>query len=165
MYRLGALGEAVAALAARMDPQEAAHTGTPVWSQCWSNPSRSIVDRLWALGQAVAALAARMDPQEAARTANRLVTVLEKPQQIDSYRLVVLGEAVAALAARMDPQEAARTANRLVTVLEQPQQIDSVSPGGPRRGGSSPGGPDGPAGGGTYCQPFGDGAGESPADR
>ena len=110
----------------------------------------------------------------------------------------------------MDPQEAARTANRLVTVLEHPQQTDRYSPDGPWRGGSSPGGPDGPAGGGAHCctqrtvlvtvlehpqqtdsdrlaalgeavaalaarmdpqeaartcQPFGDGAGATPADR
>jgi hypothetical protein len=58
--------------------------------------------------------------------ADRLVTVLENPQQTDASSVWALGEAVAALAARMEPQEAARLAARsapaLVTALENPQE-------------------------------------------
>ena len=57
--------------------------------------------------------------------ADRLVTVLENPQQTDASRLSYLGHAVAALAARMEPQETARLADRLVTALENPQQTDA----------------------------------------
>ena len=59
---------------------------------------------------------------------DRLVTVLEQPQQPDADRLSRLGEVIAALAARMDPPEAARTAARsahvLVTALEKPKETD-----------------------------------------
>ena len=128
-YRLWSLGEAVAALAARMEPQEAARLAARLVTAL-ENPQQTDASRLSSLGKAVAALAARMEPQEAARLAARsaqvLVTALENPQQTDASRLSSLGEAVAALAARMEPQEAARLAARsaqvLVTALENPQE-------------------------------------------
>ena len=85
-YRLATLGEAVAALAARMEPQEAARIADRMVTAL-ENPQQTDSYRLAYLGKAVAALAARMEPQEAARIADRMVTVLENPQQTDSYRL------------------------------------------------------------------------------
>jgi hypothetical protein len=99
--------EAVAALAARLDPAEAAAAARlAVEAMGKTNDPTA----LFGLARAVAALAPRLDPEEAARqsaaVARGAVEAMGKTN--DPHALTWLAEAVAALAARLDPEEAAR---------------------------------------------------------
>ena len=166
--RLSSLAQVVAALAASMEPQEAARLAALLVTAL-ENPQWTDASRLSSLDDAVAALAARMEPQEAAPLAARLVTVLENPQWTDASRLSSLDDAVAALAARMEPQEAAPLAARLVTVLENPQQTDASRLSSLGQAVAALAARMEPAGGRAPCRPqrtsAGHGAGKSPADR
>ena len=64
-YRLSSLGNALAALAPRINPEEAASLGN-VLVEALENPQETNPDRLSGLGSALAALAVRMNPEEAA---------------------------------------------------------------------------------------------------
>ena len=111
--RLSSLGDALAALAARMNPNDAASVArTAVLAKALENPQETDSDRLSSLGDALAALAARMNPNDAASVADGLAKALENPQETNSDRLSSLGDALAALAARMNPNDAASVAAR-----------------------------------------------------
>jgi hypothetical protein len=124
------LNRALAALAAKMDPQAATEIAKGL-AAALENSQDTDSDRLSNLGYALAVLAAKMDPQAAAeiarRGAQRLVAALENPQDTDSDRLS--SDALAALAAKMNPQVAAEiarpAAQRLAAALESPQETDS----------------------------------------
>jgi hypothetical protein len=126
--RLSSLGEILAALAAKMEPQAAAEIAKGL-AAALENPQETDSYRLSSLRNALAALAAKMEPQAAAEIAKGLAAALENPQETDSYRLSSLGDALAALAAKMEPHAAAEItkqgAQRLATALENPQETDS----------------------------------------
>ena len=163
---LSSLGQAVAALAARMEPQEAAPLAARLVTVL-ENPQQTDASRLSSLDQAVAALAARMEP--AGGRAPCPPPVWSRRWKIPSRpigsNLSFLDEAVAALAARMEPQEAARLAARLVTALENPQRTNSSDLSFLDEAVAALAARMEPAGGRAPCRPFGHGAGKSPADR
>ena len=126
--RLSHLGDALAALANKMEPQaaaEIARRGAQRLAAALENPQETDSDRLSRLGDALAALANKMEPQAAAEIAKGLAAVLENPQETNSYRLLRLGNALAALANKMEPQAAAEIAKGLAAVLENPQETYS----------------------------------------
>jgi hypothetical protein len=91
---LSNLGDALAALAAKMEPQAAADIAKDL-AATLENERDS--DRLPGLADALAALAAKIEPQAAAEIAKGLAVALENPQETDSYHLSSLGRALAAL--------------------------------------------------------------------
>ena len=120
----------LAALAAKMEPKEAASLGGRLVAVL-EDPKETDADCLsMRSGRRWRALAAKMEPkEEAASLAGRLVTVLEDPKETDAHRLSTLAEALAELAAKMEPKEAAavagRGAQRLVGLLEDPKETDA----------------------------------------
>jgi hypothetical protein len=131
--RLMRLGEALAALTNKMEPQAAAEIakrGAQRLAAVLENPKETDSLRLSRLDNVLAALANKMEPQAAAEIAKGLAAVLENPQETDSDRLMRLGDVLAALANKMEPQAAAeiakRGAQRLAAVLENPQETDSA---------------------------------------
>jgi len=134
---LSDLANALAALAARMEPKEAASVssrGAQVLAKTLEDPKTRayrLSYRLSDFGDALAALAARMEPKEAASVSSRgaqvLAKTLEDPKT-QAYRLSQLGDALAALAARMEPKEAAGVADGLAKALEDPKtEADRLS--------------------------------------
>src|SRR5262249_25251726 len=103
--RISGLGQALAALAARIEPKASASvvaaSGAQVLVKALENwkETPGYGDPVSRLGQALEALAGRMEPKEAASVAERVVTALENSKQ--TYGLSPLGEALAALAGRM----------------------------------------------------------------
>ena len=85
--RLSSLGDALAALAARMNPNDAASVADGL-AKALENPQETNSYRLSSLGDALAALAARMNPNDAASVAARgaavLAKALENPQETNS---------------------------------------------------------------------------------
>ena len=133
--RLSSLGEALAALAAEMEPQaaaEVARRGAQRLAATLENTQETDPDQLRSLGDALAALASKMEPQAAAEVTRRgaqgLAAALENPQEKDYARLSGLGDALATLAAKIEPQAAAevkrRAAQGLAAALENPQERD-----------------------------------------
>jgi hypothetical protein len=101
---LSSLGRALAAAAAKMEPQAAAEIagrGAQRLAAALENPQETDPSRLSSLGRALAAVAAKMEPQAAAeiagRGAQRLAAALENPQETDSDRLSRLGQSLAAV--------------------------------------------------------------------
>ena len=133
-FRLYRLGDALAALAACMNPNDAASVADGL-AKALENTQERDSFRLSSLGYALGALAARMNLNDAASVAARgaavLAKALENPRETldnkhtDSYRLSRLGDALGALAAHMNPNDAASVANGLVRVLENAQEEDS----------------------------------------
>ena len=126
--RLSVLGRTLAALAERMNSDDAAilvNRGASVLTEALEN-RRSDLGDLSNLGYAIVALAARMNSKDAATTAARLATLLEGSQETDQDLLTALGEALAALAERMNSDDAAILVNRGASVLtawlEKPQK-------------------------------------------
>jgi hypothetical protein len=127
------LGYALAALAARMNLNDAASVADDL-AKALENRQETDSVRLLGLGDALAALAARMNPNDAASVAARgasvLAKALENAQETDSVRLLGLGDALAALAARMNSNDAASVVARGASVLakasERAQKTDSV---------------------------------------
>jgi hypothetical protein len=126
--RLWSPGEALAALAKKIEPQAAAEIAKGL-ATALENPQETNSNRLWSLGNALAALANKMEPQAAAEIAKRgaqpLAAALENPQESDPNRLSGLGNALAALADKMEPQAAAEIAKGLAAALENPQETNS----------------------------------------
>ena len=118
------LGEAMAALAAKMEPQAAADIAKGL-AAALENPQATDIGPHSGLGKALAALAAKMEPQAAADIAKGLAAALENPQETGFDHLSRLSEALAALAAKMEPQAAADIAKGLAAALENPQETDS----------------------------------------
>ena len=126
--RLSGLGNALAALANKMEPQAAAEIakrGAQRLAAALENPQETDSNRLWGVGNALAALANKMEPQAAAEIAKGLAAALENPQETDYVRFSGLGNALAALANKMGPQAAAEIAKGLAAALENPQETDS----------------------------------------
>ena len=126
-YRLSTLGWALAELAAKMEPKEAAAVagrGAQRLVGLLEDPKQTNADR-YTLAKALAGLVAKMEPKEAASLAGRLVTVLADPKELNPYRLYTLGDTLAGLAAKMEPKEAAAVAapgaRRLAALLEDPE--------------------------------------------
>ena len=91
--RLSSLGNALEALAAKMEPQAAAEIakrGAQRLVAALENPQLTDSDRLSSLGNALEALAAKMEPQAAAeiakRGAQRLVAALPKESAVNGFR-------------------------------------------------------------------------------
>jgi hypothetical protein len=105
--RLSSLGEILSALAARMNPDDAAPLADRLAKALESSPETDS-KRLSSLGETLSALAARMNPDDAAPLAARgaavIAKALESTPQTDSKRLSSLGETLLALAAPF-PQE------------------------------------------------------------
>ena len=111
-YRLSSLSSALAALAAKMEPQAVAEIAKG-FATALENPQETDSNRLSSLGSALAALAAKMELQAAAEIAKGFAAALENPQETDSNRLSTLGGALVVLAAKMEPQAAAEIAKGL----------------------------------------------------
>ena len=133
-YSLSRLGDVLAALAAGIEPKEAARVaaqGAQVLAKALENPQETDADRLSRLGDALAALAAGIEPKEAAHVSDGLAKALENTPETDADRLSILGDALAALAARMEPKEAARVAAQgaqgLAKALENTPETDPGS--------------------------------------
>ena len=84
----------LAALAAKMEPKEAAAVagrGAQRLAGLLEDPKETDADRLSTLGGALAELAAKMEPKEAAAVAGRgaqhLAALLEDPKETDADRL------------------------------------------------------------------------------
>jgi Novel STAND NTPase 1/TIR domain len=125
--RLARLGEALATLAARMNPSASASLaarGVAVLIEALKNPQETNWVRLRSLGEALAALAAHMNPNDSAGVANGLATALTDPNETDPERLSRLGSALEALSAHLSPNAATRAAERLAKVLENPEETD-----------------------------------------
>ena len=124
---VSSLRNALAALAAKMEPQAAAEIAKGL-AAALENPKETDLYSLSNLGNALAALAAKMEPQAAAEVAKGLAMALENPKETNSGRLSFLGSALAALADKMEPQAAAEIASRgvqrLVAALENPKETD-----------------------------------------
>jgi hypothetical protein len=109
------LGDALAALAAKIETQAAAQIasrGAERFAAPLENPQETDSDHLSSLGRSLAALAAKMEPQAAAQIAKGLAGALQSTPETDSDRLSRLGSALAALAAKMEPQAAVQIASR-----------------------------------------------------
>jgi hypothetical protein len=123
--RLSSLGSALAALAAKMEPEAAAEIGSR-GARCLvvalKNPKETDSANLSSIGSALAALAAKMEPQVAAEIANDLAAAFRNPQETGSARLSSLSSALVALAAKIEPQAAAEIANDLAAALKDPQE-------------------------------------------
>ena len=83
--RLSGLGDALAALANKMEPQAAAEIANGR-SACRAleNPQETYSSRLSSFGDALTALANKMEPQAAAEIAKGLAAALENPQETES---------------------------------------------------------------------------------
>jgi tetratricopeptide (TPR) repeat protein len=98
--RLSSLGSALAAVAAKMEPQaaaEIARRGAQRLPAAMENPKETVSDRLSSLGSALEALAVEMEPQAAAELAKGLAAAMENPKETNSDRLLSLGKTLAAL--------------------------------------------------------------------
>src|SRR5262249_36729120 len=101
------LAQGLSALAARLEPNEAAAT----LNQAAASLNQTIkdnknLDALSALVQALSVVAARMEPKEAKEAAATLTQALKHNRyRIASYNR--MAQCLSALAARMDPKEAA----------------------------------------------------------
>jgi hypothetical protein len=80
---LSRLAEALAGLAAKMEPKEAASFAGHVVTVL-EDSKETDADLLSRLAEVLAGLAAKMEPKEAARLADRVVTVLEDPKETDA---------------------------------------------------------------------------------
>jgi hypothetical protein len=139
LYRLSRLGNALGALAARMNPADAAKLvgrGATVLVDRLENTKETEAFSLDNLGATLAALSAPMNPTDAAEVAGRAATVLaktlvdlakqkENPNSNDSIAMARLGYALGALAAPMNPTDAASVAGRVAMALEHRQGTDS----------------------------------------
>ena len=125
------LGQALAALATRMEPKGTAGfsaRGAQVLAKALKDPKTTAYayqPYQWSgLNDALAALAARIEPKDAASVADSLAKGLEDPKT-NAYQLAALSKALVALAARMEPKEAASVSSRgaqvLVKGLEDPK--------------------------------------------
>jgi len=120
--RLSSLSNALAALTAKMEPQDAAQLarqGAPRIATALNDTPETDSYRLSSLGNALAALAARMEPQDAAQIARQgarhIAAALVNPEVGVFSDFLSLGNALAALAvltAEMEPQDAAQIARR-----------------------------------------------------
>jgi hypothetical protein len=128
-YRFSILGNVLASLAAKMEPQAAAVIAKDL-AVALENPQGMTADRLSILGDALASLAAKMEPQAARDIASlgarRLAAAMEDPQETSSARLSTLGSALAALATRIEPQETAEIAKGLAAAMENRQETSSA---------------------------------------
>ena len=121
------LGEALATLAARMNPSDGAGPaaeGVSVLTEALKDPEETDSVRVRSLGDTLAALAARMDSKEATSVANRLAKELADPNETDPDRLSRLGYALAALSAHLSPNDATHAADRLAKLLWDPNETD-----------------------------------------
>ncbi|MEI7939963.1 MAG: TIR domain-containing protein, partial [Verrucomicrobiota bacterium] len=126
--RLFSFGEALAALAGRMNATNAAPVAERI-AKALENSQEKDSDRLHRLGEVLAVLTGRMDATNAAPVAERgavvLARALENTQEQGFDRLSGLGGALAALAGRMNATNAAPVAERgavvLAKALENPQ--------------------------------------------
>jgi energy-coupling factor transporter ATP-binding protein EcfA2 len=130
-YRLSTMGEALAALAGRMESKEAAGVssrGAQVLAKTLENSEETHPFILSMMGKPLAALAGRMESKEAAgvllRGAQVLAKALENSEETNPVFLPWLGKALAALAARMESKEAAGVAEGLAKALENSQRTD-----------------------------------------
>ena len=98
------LGETLAALAARMEPKDAASVssrGAQVLAKAMED-TKTGASRLSDLGNALAALAARMEPKgHRGRVADGLAKAVENPQETDASRLSSLGWTLGQLSSRI----------------------------------------------------------------
>ena len=126
--RLFSFGEALAALAGRMNATNAAPVAERI-AKALENSQEKDSDRLHRLGEVLAVLTGRMDATNAAPVAERgavvLARALENTQEQGFDRLYGLGTALAALAGRMNATNAAPVAERIAKALENPQEKDS----------------------------------------
>jgi hypothetical protein len=91
-YWLSKLGNALATLANKIEPQPAAEIANGL-AAALDNPQETDKARLAGLGNGLAALARKMDPQDTAGIAKGLAAALENPQETDSDRLSNLSNA------------------------------------------------------------------------
>ena len=85
--RLSSLGDALAALVAKMKPQAAAEIakrGAQRLVAALENPQLTDSDRLASLGDALAALVAKMDRRPRRRSQNEVPSALRRPWRIRS---------------------------------------------------------------------------------
>jgi general stress protein YciG len=120
---LSSFSSALAALAAKMEPQAAAEIAKGL-ATALENPQGTDFNRVLNLGSVLAALVAKMEPQAAAKIAIGLAAALENPQETNSNRIWNLSRALAALTARVEPQAAAEIAKGFAAALENPQETD-----------------------------------------
>jgi hypothetical protein len=127
LYGTGDVREALGALAARMNPTDAATLANRLATVVEKQMKEAGLYDVGTLSDALVALAARMSPTDATTMAARLTTDLENGEK--SYHpphLESLGSGLAALAARMSPTDAATLAARVTTALEAPQRNDGT---------------------------------------
>ena len=124
--RLSSLGSALAALAAKMEPQAAAEIAKGL-AAALENPQETDSDRLSSLGSALAALAAKMEPQAAAEIAKSLAAALENPQETDStvFRALAVHWQRWRLKWNRRLRRRSQTRCALATALENLQETDS----------------------------------------
>jgi hypothetical protein len=122
--RLSGLGDALAALANKMEPQAAAEIAKGLVAAL-ENPQITDPNRLSGLGNALAALANKMEPQAAAEIAKGLAAALENPQETDSNRLSRLGLGLAAVC-RLLPSAHRTDLLALSNMLLQPMSKEAA---------------------------------------
>jgi hypothetical protein len=122
-YALWPLAEAVAALAPRLGPAEAAAAAQKALGAMAETTNRYA---LGSLAEAVAALAPRLGPAEAAAAAAAAAqkALGAMAETTDSFALRSLAEAVAALAPRLGPAEAAAAAQKALGAMAKTTDPD-----------------------------------------
>jgi hypothetical protein len=120
------LARGLSALAARMEPKEAADaTALAAASLTQALKNTKDPNAVSALAQGLSALAARMEPKEAAQAAAILTQALKDAK--DALAVFWLAQGLSAVAARMEPKEAAQAAAILTQALKDTKNPNSVS--------------------------------------
>jgi hypothetical protein len=123
-YWLSKLGNALATLANKIEPQPAAEIANGL-AAALDKPQETDKARLAGLGNGLAALARKMDPQDAAEIARGLAATLQNPLETDVERVLFLSLPLEKLGEKMEPQDTAGIAKGLAAALENPQETDS----------------------------------------
>ncbi|MFT3717545.1 TIR domain-containing protein [Pseudorhodoferax sp.] len=109
---LRALGEGLAAVAAKLDAQQAGRAIEPLLQAMGATWD---ADALRALSQGLAAVAAKLDAQQAGRAIEPLLQAMGATT--DAFALRALGEGLAAVAAKLDAQQAGRAIEPLLQAM------------------------------------------------
>jgi serine/threonine protein kinase len=125
---LGPLAEGLAAVAARLEPGEAAwHCAQAARALTQAMKRDTRLEALGPLAEGLAAVAARLEPGEAAQAARTLTQALTRAT--DPSALGRLAEGLAAVAARLEPGEAARTLTQAMTKATNPRALVPLAQG------------------------------------
>jgi serine/threonine protein kinase len=115
------LAQALAAVAARLEPRQAAR----VCGQAAANLAQSVskttdANALQALAQALVAVVARLEPKQAATLTQ---TIIKTTHPLASH---YLAQALAAVAARLEPRQAAEVAATLTQAISKPANPNAL---------------------------------------